>query len=146
VTPLAPDRSNDAIWKQRYRRPELSGLQVARRNRDQAIVLNDTTGMTQAYGLDLRSGAMRQLTYRRASPITYAADLDAPLLVFQGSNDTRCPPGQFLAFEEAARASGKSVEVEWFDAGHIGPSTEQLIAFQERSLSFARTIFTGANE
>ena len=62
MTALPPDGSDAAIWKQRYRRPELSGLQVARGNRDQAIVLNDTTGLTQAYGLDLRSGAMSQLT------------------------------------------------------------------------------------
>jgi dipeptidyl aminopeptidase/acylaminoacyl peptidase len=82
--------------------------------------------------------------YRRASPITYVGDLDAPLLVFQGSNDTRCPPGQFLAYEEAARAAAKSIDVEWFDAGHIGPDTERSIAFQERSLAFAYEIFTGA--
>lgn len=82
--------------------------------------------------------------YRRASPITYVADLDAPLLVFQGSNDTRCPPGQFIAYEKAAREAGKSIEVAWFDAGHIGPDTERSIAFQERSLTFAYEIFTGA--
>jgi dipeptidyl aminopeptidase/acylaminoacyl peptidase len=81
--------------------------------------------------------------YRRASPITYVGDLDAPLLVFQGSNDTRCPPGQFLAYEEAARAAGKSIEVEWFEAGHIGPDTERTIAFQERSLAFAYDILGG---
>jgi dipeptidyl aminopeptidase/acylaminoacyl peptidase len=82
--------------------------------------------------------------YRRASPITYVGDLAAPLLVFQGSNDTRCPPGQFIAYEEAARAAGKSIQVEWFDAGHIGPDTEHTIAFQERSLAFAYDLFTGA--
>jgi dipeptidyl aminopeptidase/acylaminoacyl peptidase len=83
--------------------------------------------------------------YRRASPITYVADLDAPLLVFQGSNDTRCPPGQFIAYEQAARAAGKAIEVEWFDAGHIGPDTERLIAFQERSLAFTYGIFAAVN-
>ena len=80
--------------------------------------------------------------YRRASPITYVGDLAAPLLVFQGSNDTRCPPGQFIAYEEAARAAGKSIEVEWFDAGHIGPDTERQIVFQERALAFAHDLFT----
>jgi dipeptidyl aminopeptidase/acylaminoacyl peptidase len=83
--------------------------------------------------------------YRVASPITYVGELAAPLLVFQGSNDTRCPPGQFRAYEEAARAAGKSIECEWFDAGHIGPDTEQLIAFQERSLAFMHGIFREAS-
>jgi dipeptidyl aminopeptidase/acylaminoacyl peptidase len=81
--------------------------------------------------------------YRRASPITYVADIEAPMLVFQGANDTRCPPGQFRVFEEAARAAGKQIDVEWFDAGHIGPSTEQFIAFQERALAFTAEVFAG---
>jgi dipeptidyl aminopeptidase/acylaminoacyl peptidase len=80
--------------------------------------------------------------YRSASPITYVGDLAAPLLVFQGANDTRCPPGQFRAYEDAARAAGKDIEVEWFEAGHIGPTVEQTIAFQERSLAFAHGLFT----
>lgn len=79
--------------------------------------------------------------YRVSSPITYVEDLAAPLLVFQGSNDTRCPPGQFRAYEEAARAAGKSIEVEWFEAGHIGPSTEETIGQQERALAFAHELF-----
>jgi dipeptidyl aminopeptidase/acylaminoacyl peptidase len=79
--------------------------------------------------------------YRTASPITYVGDLTAPLLVFQGSNDTRCPPGQFRAYEAAARAAGKSIEVDWFEAGHIGPSTEQLIEQHERALAFAHGLF-----
>jgi len=83
--------------------------------------------------------------YRIASPITYVTDVAAPLLVFQGSNDSRCPPGQFRAYEEAARKGGKSIEVEWFEAGHIGPSIEQIIEQQERSLEFAHGLFAGAS-
>jgi dipeptidyl aminopeptidase/acylaminoacyl peptidase len=79
--------------------------------------------------------------YRDASPITYVADVAAPLLVFQGSNDTRCPPGQFRAYEEAARAAGKSIEVEWFEAGHIGPTIEQMIEQHEVALAFVHGLF-----
>jgi dipeptidyl aminopeptidase/acylaminoacyl peptidase len=81
--------------------------------------------------------------YRVASPITYVEDLAAPLLVFQGANDTRCPPGQFRAYEEAARAAGKSIEVEWFEAGHMGPSIEQMIEQHERVLAFAHELLAG---
>ena len=62
MKPRPPDRDDDAIWKQRYRRPRLSGLQVARRNRERATVLSDATGVQQSYALDLRSGELRQLT------------------------------------------------------------------------------------
>jgi dipeptidyl aminopeptidase/acylaminoacyl peptidase len=83
--------------------------------------------------------------YRVASPLTYVNDVAAPLLVFQGSNDSRCPPGQFRAYEEAARAAGKQIEVEWFEAGHIGPSMEQIIEQQERALEFVHGLFAGAD-
>ncbi len=82
--------------------------------------------------------------YRVASPLTYVNDVAAPLLVFQGSNDYRCPPGQFRAYEDAARAAGKTIEVEWFEAGHIGPSMEQVIEQQERALAFVHGLFAGA--
>jgi dipeptidyl aminopeptidase/acylaminoacyl peptidase len=83
--------------------------------------------------------------YRVASPIAYVGDVAAPLLVFQGSNDSRCPPGQFRAYEEAARAAGTSIEVEWFDAGHIGPSMEQVIEQQQRAMAFAHDVFAGVS-
>ena len=112
---------------------------------DWVRMYEESAGVLRAYEEQIFEGPpdAKPDVYRRASPITYVEDLAAPLLVFQGSNDTRCPPGQFRAYEEAARAAGKSIEVEWFDAGHIGPDTEQLIAFQERSLAFAHEIFTG---
>ncbi|MGZ4149586.1 MAG: S9 family peptidase [Actinomycetota bacterium] len=81
--------------------------------------------------------------YRRASPITYVEDVAAPLLVFQGSNDTRCPPAQLRAYEQRARAAGKDIEVVWFEAGHIGPDRSQQVAQQERALAFVHDVFDG---
>ena len=42
----------------------------------------------------------------------------APLLVIQGSHDTRCPPRQMIAYEEKMKAAGKDITIEWFEAGH----------------------------
>jgi dipeptidyl aminopeptidase/acylaminoacyl peptidase len=114
---------------------------------DWVRMYEESAGTLRAYEEQIFEGPpdAKPDVYRRASPITYVGDLDAPLLVFQGSNDSRCPPGQFRAYEAAARAAGKSIEVEWFDAGHIGPNTEQRIAFQERSLAFTYEIFAGAS-
>jgi dipeptidyl aminopeptidase/acylaminoacyl peptidase len=129
------------------RRPELWAGGVAHvAVADWVKMYEESAGTLRAYEEQVFGGPpdANPDLYRRASPITYVEQLAAPLLVFQGANDTRCPPGQFRAFEAAARAAGKSIDVEWFDAGHIGPDTEQSIAFQERSLAFAYELFAGA--
>ena len=40
-------------------------------------------------------------------------------------------------YAEKMQALGKSFEIDWFDAGHGGLESEQIIAFQERMLDFA---------
>ena len=54
----------------------------------------------------------------RSSPISYVDAVSAPLLVIQGSHDTRCPPRQMIAYEEKMKAAGKDITIEWFEAGH----------------------------
>ncbi|MBL8164145.1 MAG: S9 family peptidase, partial [Anaerolineae bacterium] len=72
-----------------------------------------------------------------ASPITYAEQIKAPILVIQGSNDTRCPARQMRAYEERLTALGKRIHVHWFDAGHGSRAMEQQIEQQELMLRFA---------
>ncbi len=80
--------------------------------------------------------------YAASSPITYAAQVTAPLLVIQGRNDLRCPPRQMERYAERMQSLGKPFEIDWFDAGHGGLETEQFIAFQERLLGFAYHILS----
>jgi dipeptidyl aminopeptidase/acylaminoacyl peptidase len=110
---------------------------------DWVLMYDETADALRAYEEQMFGGPPDELPerYRIASPLTYVNDVAAPLLVFQGSNDTRCPPGQFRAYEEAARAAGKTIEVEWFEAGHMGPSVEQVIEQQERALAFVYKLF-----
>ncbi len=75
--------------------------------------------------------------YRASSPITYAEDVRAPVLVIQGANDTRTAARQMELYEARMRVLGKDIEVHWFDAGHGVVSVEQKVAFQERLLRFA---------
>jgi dipeptidyl aminopeptidase/acylaminoacyl peptidase len=75
--------------------------------------------------------------YAASSPITYAEQVAAPLLVIQGRNDLRCPPRQMERYAQKMQSLGKPFEIDWFDAGHGGLETEQFIAFQERMLHFA---------
>lgn len=82
------------------------------------------------------SPADRPAIYAEASPITRVADLRAPLLVVQGRSDPRCPPRQLERFADAARAMGRPVEVDWFDAGHGHGGAAERIAWQRRAMAF----------
>lgn len=73
----------------------------------------------------------------KSSPITYADKVKAPLLVIQGKNDTRCPARQMQTYEATLNELGKSIQIEWFDAGHGSRAMEQQIEHQEMMLRFA---------
>jgi dipeptidyl aminopeptidase/acylaminoacyl peptidase len=77
--------------------------------------------------------------YARSSPIGYVEDVQAPILIVQGRNDTRCPPAPVERYEARARGLGKDIDVVWFGSGHTGAftDTEQLIEHHEAMLRFA---------
>jgi hypothetical protein len=61
------------------------------------------------------------------------------VLIIQGRNDTRTPARPIQLYEQRMRALGKQIEVEWFDAGHLGAfaDTELAVAHQELMLRWA---------
>ncbi|PSB24990.1 prolyl oligopeptidase family serine peptidase [Stenomitos frigidus] len=75
--------------------------------------------------------------HRAASPLTYADQVTAPILVIQGRHDTRCPARQMQVYEAKLRSLGKTINVHWFDAGHVMGNDEQSIRDQETKLCFA---------
>jgi len=75
--------------------------------------------------------------YQVSSPLTYVDQVQAPVLIIQGRNDTRCPARPIEVFESRLRARGRPIEVHWFEAGHGSGSLEQIFDFQERMLRFA---------
>lgn len=75
--------------------------------------------------------------YRISSPITYAEQVQAPLLIYQGRHDPGCPPRQVERYVELLQELGKPVEIVWIDSGHGTLDTEQSIATQELLLRFA---------
>jgi dienelactone hydrolase len=74
---------------------------------------------------------------RKSSPITYAEQVRAPVLVIQGENDTRTPARQLRAYEEKLKSLGKQIEVHWFNAGHGSNAQNEQIRHQELKLNFA---------
>ena len=75
--------------------------------------------------------------HRKSSPITYADNISAPILVLQGENDTRCPARQMRVYEARLKELGKSIEVHWFDAGHGSLDNEEHVDKKEKMLRFA---------
>jgi dipeptidyl aminopeptidase/acylaminoacyl peptidase len=86
--------------------------------------------------------------YTASSPITYAENVRAPILVIQGRNDTRTPARSVELYEAKLKELKKSIEVHWFDAGHLGPfaQTELRVEHQERMLDFAQEIMKSRPE
>lgn len=76
--------------------------------------------------------------YRRASPLTYAAEVAVPVLVVAGANDPRCPLRQIENYLSALGDLGKPHEVYRFDAGHGSLRIEERIRQQAVAMDFVR--------
>ena len=75
--------------------------------------------------------------YRERSPLTHAAAIQAPLLIFQGRHDSRATPRQMDVFARKMKESGKDFTVIWLDAGHGTGSAATAERMQEAHLKFA---------
>jgi dipeptidyl aminopeptidase/acylaminoacyl peptidase len=87
---------------------------------DYVAAYEDEMEQLKAFDRSLFGGAPDDVPdiYRTCSPLTYVADVKAPLLVTAGANDPRCPIRQIDNYLEAAEQLGKEVEVYRYDAGH----------------------------
>ncbi|MCU1429073.1 MAG: peptidase, partial [Actinomycetia bacterium] len=57
--------------------------------------------------------------YRDRSPLTYAADIEVPVLVLQGTDDKAVPASQAEAMVDAMRRAGRTVEFQLYEGeGH----------------------------
>lgn len=75
----------------------------------------------------------------RASPISYVGDVVAPVWISQGTHDTRTTPKQVRLYEEALRAAGGDVAVDWYSGGHKAGGRAQALSEQSRMLGLVRT-------
>ena len=109
---------------------------------DWRLMYEDQAGTLRGYQRSIFGGTPDEKpeAHRRASPITYAENISADILVLQGANDTRCPARQMKVYESKLKELGKSIEVHWFDAGHGSLKIEEQIAHQELMLRFANRV------
>jgi dienelactone hydrolase len=127
------------------KRPDLwaggmAGIAIA----DWTIQYEDTADTLRGYQVAILGGTPQEKPeqYTASSPISYAEHIRAPVLIIQGRNDTRTPARPVEHYEAKLKALGKQIEVEWFDAGHMGAfaQTELAIAHQELMLRFAQRV------
>jgi len=128
------------------KRPELwaggmAGVAIA----DWVQLYSDQNDLLRGVQKALFGGTPQELpkVYEESSPITHVEQVQAPILVIQGRNDTRCPARQIQAFEERLKSLGKQIHVHWFDAGHWSHAHEQQIAHQALKLRFVRSVLEG---
>jgi dipeptidyl aminopeptidase/acylaminoacyl peptidase len=130
------------------KRPELwAGGMALVASADLTSEFEDGTDWSKGYLTAMMGGTPEEKSaqYAASSPITYAAQVTAPLLVIQGRNDMRCPPRQMERYAERMQALGKPFEIDWFDAGHGGLEIDTFITFQERILEFAHRIVSAGH-
>ena len=84
----------------------------------------------------------RREAFRTGSPLTYVDDVRAPLLIIQGRNDTRTPARPAARYVERLQERGHPVEIDWFDAGHMGGASDDELAVAQMAgmLEFARRV------
>lgn len=113
----------------------MAGIAIA----DWVALYEDQADTLKAYTVAMFGGTPQEkpAQYAASSPITYAEQVRAPVLILQGHNDSRCPARQIEMYHERLKARGKVIEVHWFDAGHVGAQGEQAIDHFERMLRFA---------
>ena len=106
---------------------------------DWAMQYEDIAETLKGYDVALFGGTPQEKPeqYRISSPITYAENIKAPVLIIQGRNDTRTPARPIEVYEQRLKDLGKTIEVHWFDAGHWGGGVERDIQHMEIMLRFA---------
>ncbi len=127
------------------KRPELwAGGMAMVAIADWTLMYEDQAGTLRGYQRSMFGGTPEEKpdAHKKSSPITYAENFQADLLVIQGANDTRCPARQMKVFERKLKDLGKSIEVHWFDAGHGSLAIEQSIEHQELMLRFAAKVLS----
>jgi dipeptidyl aminopeptidase/acylaminoacyl peptidase len=119
----------------------VAGIAVA----DWVSEYEDENDALRAYDRALFGGppSEKMDAYVGASPLTYCAAVDAPVLIIQGRNDTRCPARQVELYEARMHELGKPIEVIWFEAGHAaGADIERAVSHQAASLEFALRVLS----
>lgn len=107
---------------------------------DYALAYEDETESLRAFDRSLFGGTPDESPdrYRDASPITYVASVQVPLLILAGENDPRCPIRQIENYVSALARHGLTHELHRFDAGHGSLVDDERIRQAAAKIDFVR--------
>ena len=128
-----------AVWAL-SQRPELwAGAVAPVAIVDWTMNYEDSSAAMQGWARLVFGGSPQQKPelYRRRSPLTHAAAIQAPLLIVQGRHDSRATPRQMEVFARTMEAADKEFTLIWLDAGHGTSSAAVAERIQETHLKFA---------
>ena len=111
---------------------------------DWTTMYEDASTVMKGYLAGIFCGTPQNVpeSYERSSPLTYADQVSAPILILQGIHDSRTPARQVRIFEEKLQSLGKPIEVVWYEAGHLGAGAGLSIRQFELMHAFASQILT----
>ena len=106
---------------------------------DWTMNYEDSSAAMQGWAHMLFDGppAEKPELYRDRSPLTHAAAIKAPLLIFQGRQDSRATPRQMEHFARKMETLQKDFTLVWLDGGHGITSAATAEDLQEAHLRFA---------
>ncbi|MGH3788057.1 MAG: prolyl oligopeptidase family serine peptidase [Pseudonocardiaceae bacterium] len=81
--------------------------------------------------------------FQRSSPISYAADVRAPVLVLAGENDPRCPIRQIDNYLARLAELGKPYRVYRYDSGHGSLVVAEMLRLHAAEVAFVRETLAG---
>ena len=105
---------------------------------DYVMAFRDEAPSLQAMDRALFGGTPEEKPelYERASPITYADEVTAPVIFIIGENDSRCPLEQALAYVKRLEANGTPHEVYRFTTGHGSAVVDEDVRQMRAILDF----------
>lgn len=121
-------------------RPELWSLGVAAVPvADYVAAFEDEMEPLRAFDRALFGGSPEEILefYRERSPISFAEQVRAPVLILAGEHDPRCPIRQIDNYLARLRDLGTPHEVYRYEAGHGSLVTDETIRHVELMLDFA---------
>jgi len=112
---------------------------------DWALTHRDSSPAMKQLDLLLFGGspAERPELYRERSATAWAHAVRAPVLLWQGRNDTRTPPAQIEHYAALLTGRGHPVELTWFDGGHGFGGDQEYVEHLERATAFAAAAIAG---
>ncbi|GIH28824.1 peptide hydrolase [Acrocarpospora phusangensis] len=106
---------------------------------DHTAAYEDEAEGLRAYHRALIGGSPAEFPdrYECSSPISYAAMVEAPMLVLAGENDPRCPIRQIENYLDALKSE---YDVYRYDAGHASRVVEERIRQMRTQIDFANRV------